>query len=290
MILAKKLLTLDEVDKRLSDSIGDIRSCFPDASNYIYSQDNPIAQSLGLDISEQTGICEDGYIVENQVVINGDITYMERKNFSLFHEIAHYLISNDDEIISSLMEYHAGKEEGYKRYIESLCNYGAGEFLAPLDEIKAYLDGKKFSIILLKELDHLFPASKPAIVFQLARAASHKCTIVIVDQGFSSGIYDQQLSSLKKVPFSGVNYYILYSTTSKRNKYRPGRFTVIPKHHILWNAFREKSMLRGTDFIPYKSGNKNHLCDCEAMYYQGKVFGLFNIEQPVNNRLQPKLL
>jgi len=287
--LASGLKTLEDVESRLSSSIAEIRKQFPDISNYKYSVDNPIAISLGLSISERSGIGDDGYISGKDIVINSDITYLERKNFSLFHEISHYLISIDDEITSFLMDFHAGKDKEYQRYIESLCNLGAGEYLAPIDRIRRQIDGKKFAITLLKELDAIFPASKPAVIFQLARAASHKCTFVVIDRGSPPKTLDQQFDKLQGVPVSRDQYYILYSAVSKRNKYRPGRYTTIPKHHILRNAFEEQSFLSGRDFIPYKSGNQNHKCDCEAMYYHGRVFGLFNLERPPDDHLQPKL-
>lgn len=287
--MASKLSTLEDVENRLSDHISEIRSRFPAASNYSYSTDNIIAQSLGLDVTEQTGIEDDGYFVDEKIVINSDITYMERKNFSLFHEITHYLISTDEEIISFLMDYHAGREKGFQRYIESLCNFGAGEFLAPIGQIKDQIQEDKFSITLIKKLDKLFPASKPAIIFQLARAASHKCTLVVVDRRVLSSAPDHQQNGFGNRSAVKYKYYILYSATSKRNKYRPGRYTLIPKHHVLRNAYEEQSVIMASDFIPYKSGNRNHICDCEAMYYRGKVYGLFNLERPMDSKLQPKL-
>ncbi len=187
------------------------------------------------------------------------------------------------------MEFHAGKEKEYQLYTEFLCNLGAGEFLAPIDTIREQISGNKFSITLLKALDGIFSASKPAIIFQLARTASHKCTLVVVDRGFPPRVLGQQLDKFQEVPVTREQYYILYSATSKRNKYRPGRYTIVPKHHLLWNAFEEESFLTGRDFVPYKSGNQKHECECEAMYYRGKVFGLFNLERPTNDHLQPKL-
>lgn len=287
--MASGLVTMDDVEKKLSETISEIRKKFPDISSYQYSTENPIANSLDLTISEQTGIRDDGYVIGKKIVINRDIPYLERKNFSLFHEISHYLISIDDEIISFLMEFHAGKEKEYQLYIEFICNLGAGEFLAPIDIIREQITGNKFSITLLKVLDGIFPASKPAIIFQLARTASHKCTLVVVDRGFPPRVSGKQLDKFQEVPITREQYYILYSATSKRNKYRPGRYTIVPKHHLLRNAFEEESFLTGRDFVPYKSGNQKHKCECEAMYYRGKVFGLFNLERPTNDHLQPKL-
>ena len=284
--MVREIASINDLEKYFSNSIAKIRDRFPDSLNYQYSMTNPIAHSLSLSISEQAGIKVDGYLSNKDIVINSDITYLERKNFSLFHEISHYLISSNDEIISFLMQFHAGKEKKYQQYIEALCNMGAGEFLAPINQIKEVIKGENFSITLIKKLDLIFPASKPAIIFQLARAASHKCTFVIIDHGFISQSYDRQFDKLLNIPVSGAHYYILYSATSKRNKYRPARYTLIPKHHLLRNAFEEQSFIRGRDFIPYKNGNQKHICDCEAMYYQRRDFGLFNLEKPTDDYLQ----
>lgn len=283
------LATFKDVENRLANSIAGIREKFPDISNFKYSIDNPIALSLGLRTSEQSGIKEDGYYLDKKIVINSDILYLERKNFSLFHEISHYLISTDDEITSFLMQFHAGGEKEYQQYIESLCNLGAGEFLAPIDRITELIAEKEFSITLLEELDPIFPASKPAILFQLARTASHKCTLVVIDRRTPPRNSNQGFDEIQSTPLSKYQYFILYSATSKKNKYRPGRYTIVPKNHILRNAFEEQSFLKGSDFIPYRNGNQNHKCDCEAMYYHGKVYGLFNLEKPSENHLQPKL-
>lgn len=283
------MATLKDVEIRLTNSIAEVRERFPDISDYQYSIHNPIALSLGLKISEQDGIKVDGYLLDKEIAINNDITYLERKNFTLFHEITHYLINTDDDITELLMQLHAGREKDYQRYIESLCNLGAGEFLAPIDRIRENIEDKAFSITLLEELVHILPASKPAIIFQLARAAQHKCTLVIVDHGTLTLNLNRGFDRIQSTPQSKFQYFILYSVTSRNNKYRPGRFTIVPRHHILRNAFEEQSFLKGNDFVPYKSGNRNHKCDCEAMYYHGKVYGLFNLERPPNGHLQPKL-
>lgn len=287
--MPRGLSTFEDVERRFSDSIAEIREKFPERSSYEYSVSNPIAKAMDLSVSEQEGLKVDGFYSEKKIVINQDITYQERKNFSLFHEISHYLLSVDEEIISFLMEFHAGKEEEYQRYIEDLCNLGAGEFLAPIGRIREITTQNKFSIVLLKELDGIFPASKPAIIFQLARAASHKCTIVVIDRKVLPQTSDRKLGNLQEAHVPLAQYYILYSAISRRNKYRPGRYTRVPKPHLLRNAFEEHSFISGKDFIPYKSGNRNHICDCEAMYYQGKVFGLFNLERPPDYSLQPRL-
>lgn len=285
--MLRGITTFGDVEIKLSNTIAGIRKRFPDRLNYLYSKTNPIAESLKLTISEQTGMKEDAYLLDRQIVINQDITFGERRNFSFFHEISHHLISTDDEILSFLMEFHAGKEKDFAQYIETLCNFGAGEFLAPIAEIRQQISQEKFSIALIQKLDSVFPASKPAILFQLARAATHKCTLVIIDRGVVPQPTRHKI--FHNTPITQEQYYILYSATSKRNKYRPGRYTIIPKYHILRNAFEEQSFVSGKDFIPYKSGNRNHKCDCEAMYLQGKVYGLFNLAQPQNTHLQPRL-
>lgn len=284
-----EVTNFSDVEEKINKKILEIRKIFPNNSDYCFSIDNLIARSLNLEVRELQNISIDGYILDKTIILNSDVKCEERKNFTLFHEITHYLIKTDDEINNFLMDYHAGQEEGYKEYIERLCNMGAGEFLAPMNEIRGIIDKKEFSINLIRDLDVLFPASKTALIFQLARAASHKCTLLEIARGYLQKKNDIEFESVRSLPRSEMDYYILYSATSTNNRYRPGRFTKIPKNHILRNAFIEESFIKSEDFIPYKNGNTSHRCNCEALFFQGKVYGLFNLEQPINNLLQPSL-
>lgn len=277
-----------DVENQIRHRVNQIRNEFDDKCAFTYPHSICIAQSLGLTVKEIViEGKQDGFLHDRTIVLNRTIKYEERKSFTLFHEVTHHLLDGEDEIISFLMEYHAGKDWEYSQYIERLCNLGAAQFLAPLDQVQDAVRTKKYSIKLIAELDTILPASKPALLFQLAQVTPHKCTLVIVEKG--DIIESSPSPKLLNIDANRIpNYYTLYTATSPSNKYRPGRFVTIPKHHILRNAFKSTDLLVGEDYIPYKSGNQNHKCYCEGLLIGSKVYGLFNLEPP-HNKDQPAL-
>jgi Zn-dependent peptidase ImmA (M78 family) len=270
-----------DVINRIRSQVNYIRKQFIGNEYYKYPTCIPIAHSLGLSVTEKNlDTRQDGFLAEKIIVINRNIRFPERNNFTFFHEISHHLLEQDDDIISFMMEYHAGKDREYSQYIEKLCNIGAAQFLAPLDQVREFIQQRNYSITLIKELDIAFPASKPALLFQLAQATPHKCTLVIVEKGFDNTKPNNPNQLLNEIPCSAPSYYTLYATTSPSNKYWPGRFVPLPKHHILVNAFESNALLKGEDFIPYQNGNQDHRCYCEGILIGSKVYGLFNLESP----------
>jgi hypothetical protein len=74
--------------------------------------------------------------------------------------------------------------------------------------------------------------------------------------------------------------YVRYSSNSpSQEKYSIGKYSIIPKRHILSLAFQNQQFIKGRDKIPFKNGNGWDV-DCEALYYKGRVYGVFNISQP----------
>lgn len=67
--------------------------------------------------------------------------------------------------------------------LERFCHMGAAEFLVPSVEIRKIIDEQGFSIVLIRDLDEKFPASKPAIAIQLTQCASHQCIVMVCEYG-----------------------------------------------------------------------------------------------------------
>ena len=70
----------------------------------------------------------DGIIEEETIIINSAIHNNERKEFTRFHEVMHYLINAEEDLISELHELPSNENGEYDRQIEQLCNIGAAEF------------------------------------------------------------------------------------------------------------------------------------------------------------------
>lgn len=261
---------------------------------------DPISKLLNFDIREQELSGEYGLYLNNPpgrdkplVALDPNGSDEERLNFTYFHEVSHHLVRSDDELYEFL-DRLAAKEKDLCALKEHFADIGAAEFLLPSLEIKELIEKNSFSIKLLLELDKKYPASKPAIAIQLARYATHKCFVVICEYGpIPHGNGEQTKISLPTETEGtvGIDYlHVRYAASSPSNKYSIGRYVTIPQNHIIRKAFEEKSgIIKGKDNIPFQSG-KQWPVACECVYYKGKVYAVFNIEQPLPpSSLQPKL-
>jgi Zn-dependent peptidase ImmA (M78 family) len=216
----------------------------------------------------------------------GDVEHL---NFSYYHEISHHLIRNDN-ILYGFLNDLAGRNEDFDALVERFANIGAAEFLIPLDEIYHFLSVNGFSIKLLPELDLQYPASKLAIAIQMAQCSSHRCFVVVCKYGPFLKKDSEQEGLISKQSKSKSRLYIQYSSSSpSQDKYSIAKNTLVPDNHILNSVFQKQGYLKGMDDIPFKSGTKWKV-DCEALFYKGKVYGVFNISQPaIPFTLQPSL-
>lgn len=257
---------------------------------------DPVAQYLGIQVKENPlpNNADGQYFPVNStlltqplIILNPQIGEPDRLNFTFFHEICHHLIRQDDELYSFLNEFAAG--EFLTNTIEKYCNIGAAEFLIPGNDVRAEIDRAGFQISLLEHFDQLFPASKPAIAIQLAQCASHKCFVSIAASGippksngdaptfFETGFTEQRV------------LYMQYSASSPSNKYAIARYVQIPREHLISRVFQTQSRARGRAIIPLRS-QKIWECECDAIFYKGRVYASFNITPPaISSQLQPHL-
>jgi hypothetical protein len=291
-----------DAEQKLIELIQSVKGAQSITAPYKYRGINdPLSQLLNFDIKEQELGGKYGLYVNNPpgkdkplIAVDPNGSDEERLNFTYFHEVSHHMIRSDDELYEFLDKL-AAKDNDLNVLKEHFADIGAAEFLLPSLEIKAIIEKNSFSIKLLLELDMKYPASKPAIAIQLARYATHKCFVVICEYGpIPYEIGEQSRISLPTETEGkvGNNYlHVRYAASSPSNKYSIGRYVIIPQNHILRKAFEEKNgFIRGKDNIPFRSG-KQWPVACECIYYKGKVYAVFNVEQPLPpSDLQPKLL
>jgi Zn-dependent peptidase ImmA (M78 family) len=240
---------------------------------------NPVAQYLGILVYEKELDFDEGmYLRSDQPRIVMDIKEAdpERRNFTFYHEITHHLIHQDPELYSYLHEYALDDLESV---IESFCNIGAAEFLVPSNDVMAIVAKEGFSIELISYLDVRYPASKPAIAIQLAQVAAHQCAIVVCAYGHIPSRYEAA-ALFDSLPNELPQIYVQYSACSPSFKYKIGRFVAIPREHIISNAYIENASLSGKGLIPFLSGTKWEV-PCEAYFYKGKVYAVFNVTSSV---------
>lgn len=90
----------------------------------------------------------------------------KRQRFTLAHEVMHFLIQQNDDLLSDLHEAYAGKE--LESQLEALCNLGAAEMLLPSGVVDAALIKKGQSPKLVPELAKLHQVSEEVVIIALA--------------------------------------------------------------------------------------------------------------------------
>lgn len=247
---------------------------------YYLGVDDPVAAHLKVVVREQTISFGDGgqYLPRNppEIVIDPATGNHERLNFTFFHEISHHLIREDDELYGFLHDHCPGD---LRPTLEHYCNIGAAEFLVPADSVRRIIQERGFAIELINHLDEVFPASKPAVAIQLAQCAAHSCVVVVCEYGVIPRQNRDQAYFANIRDATQPQLYVRYSSGSPAYKYNTGRFIPIPKGHIIASAYEAQGLVKGRGNIPVHSG-KAWPNDCEAYYYQGNVYAVFNVTSP----------
>lgn len=265
---------LKELVWRVQDEMGN------EFSRRYRGVDDPIASHLNIKIKEGGVYYGTGGIYVSgerpKIVIDPRSGGQERLNFTYFHELSHHLIREDGDLFSFFDDF---SPKDFHETLEHYCNIGAAEFLVPEAEIREIISERGFSIELLRELDAIYTASKPAIAIQLSHCAPHQCIVLICKYG----IVPQRIEG--QVPFDWMpadvspQLYVHYSSSSPSLKYRTAPFVVISKDHLLSDVYESRKELKGRDNIPFKS-RKKWPVDCEGFFYKGKVYAIFHITPP----------
>ena len=231
----------------------------------------------------------DGMIVGKNIIINSKIQYEERKRFTIFHEIMHYLIDNDDDLISILNEYTLSQDGEYGRQLEIFANIGAAEFLMPREKYMRLCEEKGFNVNTIPFAASYFRCSTIAATIQLAQIAPNQCITAICefiqDKTTPSQfqIFNQEEKSLKQ------KLRVTYAASSPNVKYMLAKDTVIPNDHLIHDAFGQDNPVVGESYVPFRSGKKMP-CQCEALADGDRVYVLFHLSSPTStNKMQMNL-
>ena len=119
-----------------------------------------ICSGLGLNVKVgELPSGTDGAQKDKTIIINSQIKNEERKRFTQFHEVTHYLIEKDGDLISELHDYTINQEHGFKKPLETLCNIGAAEFLMPSKELTKLYNKRGFNVQLIPFAANYFKSS-----------------------------------------------------------------------------------------------------------------------------------
>ena len=243
-----------------------------------------ICSGLGLNVREAplpSGI--DGMHTGRTIFINSGIQNEERKRFTQFHELTHYLIEEDGDLISELHEYTYSQEDGYKKPLETFCNIGATEFLMPSEKFRKLYKERGFNVELVPYAARYFKSSTIATTIQLAQIAPNKCITAICERG----LIPNDLALSQDHLLGGKNLsverklHVVYSAPSPTTKYWLAKYTEIPRDHLINQAFLQTQSVEEESYIPFRSGKKMP-CRCEALADGDRVYVLFHLTPPPN--------
>ncbi|MGI8856185.1 MAG: ImmA/IrrE family metallo-endopeptidase [Thermomicrobiales bacterium] len=95
----------------------------------------------------------DGLLVnECTIVINKELSWQPRIEFTIFHEIVHFLLNEDGDLIEFFTDTLRNDDVAYKAAIERCCHQGAAEFLLPQMRVREAIVSEAFSVHLLEKL------------------------------------------------------------------------------------------------------------------------------------------
>ena len=243
-----------------------------------------ICSGLGLNVKEgplPDGV--DGGQKGTTIIINSRIISEERKRFTRFHELMHYLIEEHEDLISDLCKYTSGQEGGCIRALENLCNIGAAEFLMPSEEFRKLYKERGFNVGLIPCAARYFKSSTIATTIQLAQIAPNKCIAAICERGLiPNDVALSQNHLLGGKNFSvELKLHVVYSAPSPTTKYWLAKYTEIPEDHLINQAFSQAQLVEGESYVPFRSG-KEMPCYCEALADGDRVYTLFHLTPPPN--------
>jgi len=155
------------------------RNVFPDA---------PITRVGGLDLTRKfEGMLMpiDAGTGEWGIIYNSAITSKGRINFTLAHELGHYLLHrhrSPDGIRCSSRDMGDWRSEHGQ--IESQANTFASFLLMPLDDFRQQTDGQKFDMDLVRHLSDRYEVSITAAILKWLGITRQRAMIVVSRDGF----------------------------------------------------------------------------------------------------------
>lgn len=179
------------------------------------------------------------YDPSRNVIFLNRTSVVERQRFTMAHEITHFLILADEELLSDLHDAYEG--DTLEEAIEVLCNVGASEILIPQVELAELLKKYGRGARVLPRMVAHFKISKPAACVALAQQLEGKAIVAV-------------LRAAKKADRSSFTVQFSSKTSEQRNGLAIG--TPIALDHPLMIAFETGLPLQEISYVPFRTGTK----------------------------------
>jgi Zn-dependent peptidase ImmA (M78 family) len=211
-----------------------------------FSQDHPSTEPI--DLAEAVGVRleygdlgdKDGaYDPQRNVIFLSKKASPERQRFTMAHEVTHFLILADDDLLSDLHDAYSG--DALEENIEVLCNVGASEILVPSTELEKLLKRYGRSARAIPKITQSFGVSRPAACVALASHLEEPGIVCVMRSKGKPGARHLEVE---------------FSAKSDGMKYGLGTGTHMPSDHPCVTALETGLPLEERSYIPFRSGKK----------------------------------
>ncbi|RSX52024.1 ImmA/IrrE family metallo-endopeptidase [Bifidobacterium callimiconis] len=173
---------------------GDLRIAYVDALDHGIGQD-PTTVIDDAGTSDLSGLFTPALPPKrfNRIQVKyREYEYTARRNFTLLHEIGHYLQQTDDELVDAMCRFPSTYKE--KRFEEAACNRFASLALLPDDHIRSFLHAPTLHAADIRDIfEHGRPrgrregrkvrVSRPVVVRRMADFISVGQTVSLIKNG-----------------------------------------------------------------------------------------------------------
>lgn len=271
---------MDRMKRRVIEVVRNVVSAYASATIPTFDE---ICSGLGLSVIEdELPVGTEGMYIEKTIFLNSRIRNEERKRFTQFHEVTHFLFEENEDLRSELNKYTYGQGNGHHPQIEYLCNIGAAEFLMPSKEFVTLYEERGFNAQLILFAADYFKSSTIAATIQLAQVAPNKCIAVVCENGLipnDSGPSQVSFFATEHQYRNKPKLHVIYSASSPAASDRwLVKNTVIPDDHLINHAFLQAEMLEAESYIPFPNWRES--CFCEALPHENRVYAVFHLTPP----------
>lgn len=141
---------------------------------------NEILYALKLKVVEKDLTSIDGVLIRKSgkgiIAVKRSIKEIGRKNFTICHEIGHFILPKHGSVSCRADEIDSWKSNVSK--YETEANKFASELLLPTKEIYPLVNKKKATIVLAKELANIFQTSLTATTLKCVDITEERCAVV----------------------------------------------------------------------------------------------------------------
>jgi Zn-dependent peptidase ImmA (M78 family) len=187
----------------------------------------------------ELGDKDGAYDPSRNVIFLNRTSGLERQRFTMAHEVTHFLILKDDDLLSDLHDAYAG--DALEEAIEILCNVGASAILVPEPELEALLTKYGRGARLIPRMVQHFAVSRPAACVALAQHLEGKAVVAVMR------VKGKTTPRTLEVQFASKTADMRYSLSIG---------TPIPLDHPVMVALETGLPLIEPSFIPFRSGKK----------------------------------